>query len=400
MEIDWGKNNNFNNHSKLYTLDEFNKDIPYYDIDDNDKEVIKYEKGAVAKLSDVKERLDLLGYSLKDIERQYNEALKEYDFHFEEKISLSFRELYIFITSLDVTKVDNVLSTIKDYTDDGYDIGEYFRRCIVSDIEINKKLISIFKKIKKRYFIICDFFEYIHPYIILRLLAENSKNLDYNVEWRYNDVLENGWVKEEDIIPKLKSSDKVLIVTEGKTDSSVLKKAISELYSNISHFFEFIDMKENYPFTGVGNLSNFCMGLAKINIQNNIIIIFDNDTAGVELYNKVRNIDKPHNMCICTLPNYKKFNNFKTIGPSGTKNVNINGKAVAIECFLDFDSVSSSPKIRWTNYNKNMKQYQGELENKEEYFKAFIKSNLKDHSYNCEKLIFLVDYLLNLWKNR
>lgn len=400
MEIDWGKNNSFNNHSKLYTLEEFDNDIPYYDIDEEDKETIRYEKGAITKLSNVKDRLDLLGYSLKEIEQQYKETVKEYEFYMSEKITLSFKEFYTFITSLDVEKVDNVFSTIEDYKDDGFDLGEYFRTCIYNDIEINKKLSGIFKKLKKQYFIIGEFFENINPYIILRLLGENPKNLNYDVEWRYNEVLENGWIKKEDITPKLDSSDKILIVTEGKTDSFILRKVLNELYPKISHFFEFIDMKENYPFTGVGNLSNFCMGLAKIKIQNKIIIIFDNDTSGIELYNKVKNIEKPKNMCICTLPNYKDFKNFKTIGPSGIKRVNINGKAVAIECFLDFSSISILPRIRWNNYNKNMKQYQGELENKEEYFKAFTKINLNENSYNCEKLTFLIDYLLNVWKKR
>lgn len=400
MEIDWGKNYSYNNHSQLYTLEEIDRDIPYYDIDDDDKEVIRYEKGAVAKLSNVKERLDLLGYSLKEIEQQYNEITKESEFYLEEKIILTFKEFYTFITSLDVEKVDNVFSTIQDYKDDGYDFGEYFNRCVCNDIEINKKLKTTFKKIKKQCCIIGEFFEHINPYIILRLLAENTRNLDFEVEWRYNELLENGWIRKEDIIPKLNNSDKILIVTEGKTDSFVLKKTLDELYPHISYFFEFIDMGENYPFTGVGNLSNFCMGLAKINIQNKIMIIFDNDTSGIELYNKVKDIEKPRNMCICHLPDYGDFKSFKTIGPSGVKKVNINGKAVAIECFLDFDSVPCSPRIRWNNYNKNMGRYQGELENKKEYFKTFAKINLKDNSYNYKKLIYLVDYLLNVWKTR
>lgn len=400
MEIDWGKNNVFNNHSKLYRLEETDIDIPYYDVDDYDKEIIKYEKGAVAKLSYIKERLELLGYSLKEVESEYNEAIKEYEFYMDETITLSFKDFYTFITSLDVTKVDNVFSTIEDYSDDGYDSGEYFRKCICNDIEISKKLTTVFKKIKKQYYIIGEFFENINPYIILRLIAENPRNLGYNIEWRYNEVLENGWVKKDDIIPKLEDSDKILIVTEGKTDSFIIKKVLKELYPNISDFFEFIDMKENYPFTGVGNLSNFCLGLAKINIQNKIIVIFDNDTAGLELYNKVKDINKPKNMCICHLPNSDDFSHFKTIGPSGSRNVNINGKAVAIECFLDFQSVPFLPRVRWNNYNKNMKQYQGELENKEEYCKSFAKADLTNGTYNCTKLVYLINYLLDIWKKR
>lgn len=49
-------------------------------------------------------------------------------------------------------------------------------------------------------------------------------------------------------------------------------------------------MNENYPFTGTGSLYNFCMGLCRINIQNNIIAIFDNDTAGLEKISSLANL--------------------------------------------------------------------------------------------------------------
>ena len=84
-------------------------------------------------------------------------------------------------------------------------------------------------------------------------------------------------------------------------------------------------MEKNYPFTGVGSLSNFCLRLSKIHIQNNIIALFDNDTAGNELYNKVIVMEeKPKNLVLCKLPKTKIFNRFETIGPSGKKKTNIN----------------------------------------------------------------------------
>lgn len=115
------------------------------------------------------------------------------------------------------------------------------------------------------------------------------------------------------------------------------------MYPNISDFFNFIDMNDNYPFTGTGNLSNFCMGLSKIDIQNNIIVLFDNDTSELELYNKVKNISKPDNLYICHLPEYMDFRKFSTVGPAGETKCDINGKAVAIECFLDFKSIDLNP---------------------------------------------------------
>ena len=57
MEIDWGKNNAFTNHSCLYT-DKDIKQIPYYYYDSNsEKEIVKYKEGLSCKLSVVKMRL-------------------------------------------------------------------------------------------------------------------------------------------------------------------------------------------------------------------------------------------------------------------------------------------------------------------------------------------------------
>ena len=44
MEIDWGKNYNYTNHSRLFQERDFDKDIPYYYVDNDDNEIIEYKK--------------------------------------------------------------------------------------------------------------------------------------------------------------------------------------------------------------------------------------------------------------------------------------------------------------------------------------------------------------------
>ncbi len=404
MEIDWGKNNNYRNHSKIFQEKDFDKDIPYYYVDiETDTEITEYKKGAQKSLSEIKERLELLGYNLKNIKKKYYEFRKEYQYYETcEKINITFDEYFLFIKSIDIDKVNNVASAIESF-ENGYDLGEYFNRCLLEDEEFTFKINQIMKKFKSKnqYGDIGGFIENIDPYITLRILAENPQNLDSFVEWRYEDIIENGWEKRERVITKLEESDKILIVTEGNTDSFVIKKTLDELYPSISDFFEFIDMEKNYPFTGVGSLANFCLGLSKIHIQNQIIVIFDNDSAGNESFNKVMEIkERPNNLVLCKLPKSKLFNKFDTIGPSGKKKANINGKAVAIECFLDFSSINSSPIVRWQCYKDKIKQYQGALENKELYISKFKTANLKDGSYNCDKLKILIEHIVNSWVNR
>ena len=46
--------------------------------------------------------------------------------------------------------------------------------------------------------------------------------------------------------------------------------AASDVYKrqpDFDDFFTFVDMADNYPFTGAGSLVNFCAGLAKIGIS-------------------------------------------------------------------------------------------------------------------------------------
>lgn len=397
FEVDWGKNFSFNNHSKLYTKKDFESTAEYYYVSDDDKLVVEEKIGACSKLRNVKERLDLLGYNMYNLKNMYEESLKDYIYYNGDDCVLSYEDLYEFIISLDLKKIDitKVIIHSEYYYDDGFDMGEYFTQCILKDKEINNRLMTIIKKVSSPDFIIGQFFECIDPYVILRILAENEKNLDYDVEWRYADVVEGGWIRKKDLYEGIDNSDKITIVTEGSTDSFILNKTISELYPNISDFFTFIDMRENYPFTGVGNLCNFCQGLDKINVINNIMVIFDNDTAGLISFEKAKKNCKSKNICITHLPDMNEFKRIKAYGPNGEIYCDINGKAVAIECFLDFKSVDFIPSIRWSTFYENVNKYQGSLINKDAYTKIFKKSNLCDGSYDIKKLKFLINHLID-----
>lgn len=398
MEIDWGKNNIFNNHSKLFLSVDHSNNIPIFDVDEENNEIVRYGMGAKKSLGEVRKRLDLLGYSLKEIKILYDSIVMEYEMYMGDKFDVSFEDFSAFIKCLDLSKINHITSSIDSY-ENGYDIGEYFSDALLNDLEFSKKFHEILQKVKIGEEYGESFFENIHPYIILRLLAENEENLKYDVIWNYDEVLKEGWVDFSELKKELEIENKILIVTEGKSDSFIIRKTLDNLYPNISDFFEFIDMEENYPFTGVGNLVNFTKGLSKINIQNNVIIIFDNDTVGLESYTRIKDIIKPHNLVLMHLPNLDEFDNFACVGPDGLKNNNINGKAVAIECFLDFNSVGDAPCVRWNSYNLYMEQYQGELIKKDLYVQKFKKAKL-DSTYDVHKLKYLIDYIISCWVNR
>lgn len=383
MEIDWGKNNIFTNHSNLFQKKDF-KYVPYYYV--KDEELIEIEKeGYSKKLSSVKKRLNLLGYDLRGIENKFNENLVYLMNLYGREYSFSFENFYSAIINIDISKIN---MTASSYFNE-YDLGEYVKKCILEEIESIKNL-----KLDLDYGL-DELLENLSPYIILRILAENEKNKDYSLIWRTADIIENGWAIEDDLTPNLPSEQKITIVTEGTSDRDIIKETINNLYSDISDFFEFIDMEKNYPFTGTGSLGNFIKGLSKIHIQNKVLVILDNDTAGIETLKKLEDIKRPNNLHVVTLPEYESFKKIKCLGPEGTSYGNINGRAVSIEAFLDFKSVSEEIYVRWRNYNKKTESYQGVIEPKKALIKAFHSQFSKE--YDTKKLEYLIDYILESW---
>lgn len=92
-----------------------------------------------------------------------------------------------------------------------------------------------------------------------------------------------------------------------------------------------------------------------------------------------------------------EFKNFLTIGPTGDAYQDINGKAVSIECFLDLSfGMDNPPKVRWTIYNDKSSKYQGALIAKDNYTRAF-KLSLCDDNYNKDKLVFLINDIIDFW---
>lgn len=403
MEIDWGKNNYINDHSALFKTDDIH-DVPYFyaddEAEDNDHHVItEYKEGLSRSLSSIKKRLDLLGYTLPAVEKMYNQLVRESALHSID-VSLSFNCFSRLLKEIDVNKI-NTPDFAYEFGEYGYDLGEFVRRCIIPEKEIYSRLLDAAEGDARRVSSDLEcFFENMDPYVVLRLLAENPSSNNLDVFWAYADLVDAGWFTKEEIVKQLPAEKRIIVVTEGSSDSKILKKAIDKLYPEISDFFLFIDMTENYPFTGTGNLYNFCCGLSKIGVLNNTIIIFDNDCAGTEKFEKLKQVPKQSNLLVIKLPDCEEFERFDTVGPQGGSSENINGSAVSIECFLDFNSVDFPPVIRWTNYSSVSNKYQGSLQRKEDYTRKFMNTNILEGSYDVSKIKYLVDYIIEQWCNR
>jgi 5S rRNA maturation endonuclease (ribonuclease M5) len=345
--------------------------------------------GMSRKLSSVAKRLDLLGFSENELPKKFAKTIDAMP-EIQEDFPLTFEQFSLVMRSIDLSKAFQFF----EEEGSGYELGEYISAYLFQDPEVKKHLppnIQISKETGA-------YFENFEPFLLLRLLALNQENMDRSVQWRFSEVIDGGWIDHEELIYPLPSESRILIVTEGKSDTFVIKRTIEELYRDISDFFDFVDMKENYPFTGTGSLLNFCQGLSRIKIQNKVIVLFDNDAVGVEAYNKATQLVRPKSMVTCLLPSHTDFESVTTIGPSGINKENINGSAVAIECFLDWKQQEGSQYlVRWNSFNSSQGKYQGAIENKDELVRDFKKGNLSDGTYDTSKLRYLINHLLKEW---
>jgi len=356
--LDYGKNDSFINHSALFMSGDIEQADYHYAYG-----LIEHKPAFVRSLHSVVRRLDMLGYTLQDCERLYGDAVAETLSN--DQPPLTFERFAEVIRGVDV-------GTIRISSgDEGDDPGGITKLLGSSD------------------------FECLDRYVVLRLLAENPKNMDHKVIWEFADVVDGGWVDKNDLYQGVSQRDRCLIVTEGSSDGKILQKALSIVAPDVADFFDFVDMSEGYPFTGTGNLFRFCQGLASIKIQNRILIVLDNDTAGQVAFRQISKLNLPPRMRITMLPALEECRNVRTLGPSGTQYEDINGRAVSIEWFLDtLIPEHPYPTIRWTSYNNELDAYQGELVDKKAYVRHFFDTVKRGSLYKLPKLEQLWDHML------
>ncbi|EOC0083274.1 HEPN/Toprim-associated domain-containing protein [Cronobacter sakazakii] len=403
--LDWSKNSLGYDHGKLFqpsdkyvrppTLQELEyhgDDEDYLHSDDG----ILYRSSFRRKLKDVISRLDLLGFTLENAETEYNflsnkiheesefrsEKLKE--LYGEMPTSMNFSEFVNFVKSYNLCDLEHEYDLEESREERKEKLEKIFDECVIH--RIPRYGIGFPDSYTVRTCFI-DLINNFHPYTTLRILAENPVNLNEYVEWDYGPLVSNGWANIQDVKAGADRLEKYLVATEGSSDAHVLERAFSLLKPDVKDFFKFIDMKTGHPFPGTGNLLKFADGLVKIDVQNLIIFLLDNDCEGIEAYNKIRKLSLPSNMACMHLPDHEDFNSFLAFGPHGLTRENINGRAVAIECFLDLNySEYDEATIRWTNYKKEADAYQGSLENKDYYTRKFM--DLKEDSSNFDKYNF------------
>lgn len=223
-------------------------------------------------------------------------------------------------------------------------------------------------------------------YSILSVVSEDSI-----IEYDLTDIIDGGYVKEEDV--RHLSIEKILVLTEGKTDVEFISQTLQRLYPYLFPYYHFIDFDEYKVESNASALVKLVIALAASNIKHPIIVLFDNDTTGIMEMNKLKSVQLGNNIKILKLPDINLAKKYPTIGPSGIKKMNVNGLACGIEMYLGLRTLTKDGKlipIHWKAYNEKEKKYQGEISDKsfvQESFRQKLQSATIDSDFSNMDLV-------------
>jgi hypothetical protein len=409
VTLDWSKNSRGADHGALFQ----ETDRAHLHSDQTDYEYCAEhgiptevdERSFVRSLRATIPRLELLGYTIAAVEAEYEACIADWQGYQDEADNrdgaaapspLSFSEFIEFLARHPINMLDT--SYMSDFEPEDF---VKTRRRFETD--------PAYSRIPNPWggngnsYSEVDYFGslvgMLHPYSTMRLLALVQENIDLDIVWHYGPMVDSGWAKAEEFTPCARRDQTLLIATEGSSDVYILKHAITLLMPEVADFFRFIDVSERHPFSGTGSLVKFAEGLVKIDVQNRILFLFDNDAEGWSAFDEVRKYKLPSNMSTMVLPELDEFRQFEVWGPQGATKGDINRRAAAIECYLDLRLDSRPPaKIIWTNYKKDRNDYQGSLEYKETYMKAFLdetQETLATEKYDVSKLRLILERIFH-----
>ena len=350
--------------------------LDYNRVDPNDPDLAREEMAFAKQLSGVVPRLELLGFTLEQVEAEYSQATQEHAETTEaldeesERSSprlMTFPEFCAFVSSHPIGELDDTFVGSMDSDATRRREGRFFGKALDQRIPCGWDCESSYSE--SSYF--ASLMMFLHPYSILRLLAECPMNSNAQVDWQFGPVVCSGWADECQFLPSPQRTQTFLIATEGSSDTRILEHAFSLLRPGIKDFFRFIDMSDGHPFPGTGNLVRFARGLAK-------------------------SLSLLPNMRVTHLPPLDELRAIPARGPGGVSPTDINARAAAIECYLDFNAPGPPPpEIRWTNYKKELNAYQGALCHKQSFAKAFLKQNLASlPNYDVTKISKVLDHIV------
>ena len=342
----------------------------------------------VATAQQLKDRLDLMGFTLEKARQVFNEGISQVIATTQEFMADSgeymqdyYRKELSQLTELQNAGFDRWLATIRNILEKN--ISKY-----LLDEKIHETLDSLslmaldydqrFQENLYYGFPNAGFGNFLRA-AIEAVSPETEITLDltsliYGGYYQENDNICQNTLEGE--LSQMRPFQKVIVLTEGKTDSAILSRALRLLYPHLESYLSFMDFGLAKAEGGAPALVATTKSFAAAGISQKIIALFDFDAAGVAHYQMLERISNlPRNIKPLLLPHLPLAADYPTIGPQGSASLDVNGRACSIEMYLGSQALMKEDgnltPVKWTALNSITREYQGEIEAKDAVQKRF-----------------------------
>jgi len=343
--------------------------------DDDDYETaVEYR----AKAKDIRQRLDIIGFSLVRVRSEFEEAKNSKIKELRERSKDDKHNLWeSTIKVLEENDFDDYMAAYREILNSNISSVDY--------LEKNKNSPELIQYILGGHSEFLWGFPCHDSRCFLRALIEIASD-DSEVVQDITDLVDAGYYEQNDevchialkeLIGDYITSSKIIVLTEGSTDTEFLSKSLKLLYPHLFDYYTFMDFGFK-PSGGVGQLVNVVKSFAGAGIENRVIALFDNDTAAFSAVDSLKGINVPNNIVITHYPDIALAQSYPTtLGPNGKKSLqNINGLACSIELYLGKDVLEKDGDlipIQWKDLDSRISRYQGEILKKTEIQNRFRK---------------------------
>ncbi|MCG9628777.1 hypothetical protein L1D34_28635 [Vibrio mediterranei] len=327
-----------------------------------------------AKVKDLRQRLDIIGFSLARVRSEFEEVksakiekLKEWPKDDDDPLWDDT------IKVLEGNSFEDYMAAYKDILSSKIHPVYYLEKN-----ENASELIEYMLKDNDEFF---WGFPCLDLRCFFRVLLEIAPSESEAVQ-DISDLVSSGYYAEtdevchialEEIIGDYAVNSKIIVLTEGSTDTEFLSQSMKLLYPHLYDYYTFMDFGFKPP-GGVGPLVNAVKSFSGAGIENRVIALFDNDTAAFSAVESLKNIAIPNNIVITHYPDITLADSYPALGPNGMSLQNINGLACGIELYLGKDVLEKDGElipIQWKGFDSRISQYQGEILEKAEIQERF-----------------------------
>lgn len=337
--LDWSKNSMGIDHGPLFQQDDPARrpsdQIDYENCEQNEFDTASCERAFVRPLSRVLPRLDMLGRGIAGARLAYEDAVRRALELARDVTSvelptdlMSFDEFSALCRRFPLASLGDQI--IKPSSDDkSTALGRFAAhadeiRRVPSEPDYYPWMHGDGRSER-------DFFGstfcILDAHSMLQVLGGKGCNADAELVWHYGALVDSGWENEASFGAGAPRRRRVLVATEGASDARIIRRGLDVLRSDVADFFHFIDVNESHPFWGTGSLVRFAEGLVRIDVQNQILFLLDNDAEGRDAERRLRSLAMPENMRVTVLPNHPSFRDFPALGPQGVSSSDINGRS-------------------------------------------------------------------------